>query len=97
MDNALTVSATTAVGSPHSSDDNSDGPCSCCKMVEYYKCGLEELEWESNENYRRRYLWCPQRVSIKVGFFGLFPFFKHTYVHFLWVVLCFALHLCFVG
>ena len=73
VDNASTFSATTAGGTPDTSEDDWDGPCSCCRMEKYCKCGLEALERESNDNYRRRYLRCPKRVSIQVFGFGWLP------------------------
>ena len=51
--------------SPATSDDEWDGPCSCCNMTKCCKCGLEADETESNDNYRRRYIRCPKRVSVQ--------------------------------
>ena len=59
-----TVSGRRASVSPPTSDNEWDGPCSCCNMTMNCKCGLEAEERESNDNYRRRYMRCPKRVSV---------------------------------
>jgi len=49
--------------SPATSEDDTDGPCMCCPMTKLCKCGIEADVRESNDNYRRRYMRCPKRVS----------------------------------
>ena len=49
--------------SPPSSEDDTDGACMCCTMTKLCKCGIEADVRESNDNYRRRYMRCPKRVS----------------------------------
>ena len=54
--------ANTSEVSPATSEDDSDGPCMCCTMTKFCKCGIEADERESNDDYRRRYMRCPKRV-----------------------------------
>jgi len=48
--------------SADSIDEDWWGPCSYCTMSRYYRCGLEAVEMESNDNCHRRYARCAKRV-----------------------------------
>ena len=61
--NSSRCSGGTGSDSDYSSNNDWDGPCTCCTMSHYYKCGLEAVERESNDNYCRQYVRCPKRVS----------------------------------
>jgi len=63
--NGGSLTTPVAAVSPVTSDDEWDGPRRCCNMTKCCKCGLEADERESNDNYRRRYIRCPRRVSVQ--------------------------------